>query len=247
MKDPAFLFYPNDYLGGTMGMTFEQKGAYMELLMLQFNRGHMDGHMIGQVFGQNYAVLWNAIKDKFVLDDEGRYYNIRLEEEQKKRKAFVSSRLNNIEGINQHNKSNSKNGGHMGGHTTSRMENENICIKNNIKGTANFSKITAKSTALSFEAFWEMYDKKIDRKKVESKYDKIIEADRLLILDHIPKYKLSQPNKKYRKNPEAYLNARAWENEIIMDEPSQPTSSKEVAAIYKLKPIDKDEYKRYSM
>jgi len=24
-KDPAFLFYPNDYIGGTMGMTFEEK------------------------------------------------------------------------------------------------------------------------------------------------------------------------------------------------------------------------------
>jgi uncharacterized protein YdaU (DUF1376 family) len=37
-KDPAFLFYPTDWLGGTMGMTFEQKGAYMNFLMLQFNK-----------------------------------------------------------------------------------------------------------------------------------------------------------------------------------------------------------------
>ena len=40
-KDPAFLFYPGDYLSGTMGMTFEEKGAYVELLMMQFNRGHV--------------------------------------------------------------------------------------------------------------------------------------------------------------------------------------------------------------
>ena len=39
-KDPAFLFYPNDYMGGTLGMTLEEKGAYMELLILQFNKGH---------------------------------------------------------------------------------------------------------------------------------------------------------------------------------------------------------------
>ena len=25
-KDPAFLFYPGDWLGGTMGMTLEEKG-----------------------------------------------------------------------------------------------------------------------------------------------------------------------------------------------------------------------------
>lgn len=34
-KSPAFLFYPGDWLGGTLGMTLEEKGAYMELLILQ--------------------------------------------------------------------------------------------------------------------------------------------------------------------------------------------------------------------
>ena len=68
-KDPPFLFYPNDWIGGTMGMTFEEKGAYMELLMAQFNRGHMTTHMIGQIVGQH----WDTIQDKFVQDDKGLY------------------------------------------------------------------------------------------------------------------------------------------------------------------------------
>jgi len=116
-KDPAFLFYPNDYLGGTMGMTFEQKGAYIELLMVQFNRGHMDGHMIGQVVGQ----IWDEISDKFEKDQNGKYYNVRLEEEQNRRKSYTQSRKNNLKGVNQH----SKDIAHMGGHTTTRMETEN--------------------------------------------------------------------------------------------------------------------------
>ncbi len=116
-KDPAFLFYPNDYLGGTMGMTFEQKGAYMDLLMLQFNRGHMTKHMMGQVVGH----LLDELLVKFEIDDEGLYFNRRLEEEQKKRKIFVDSRLNNISGANQY----TKKSGHMDGHTSSRMENTN--------------------------------------------------------------------------------------------------------------------------
>ena len=73
-KDPAFLFYPNDWIGGTMGMTFEEKGAYMELLMLQFNRGHMTEHMIGLTIGQ----MFGRIKDKFIQDKEGLWYNDRL-------------------------------------------------------------------------------------------------------------------------------------------------------------------------
>lgn len=112
-KDPAFLFYPNDYLGGTMGMTFEEKGAYMDLLMMQFNRGHMSGHMIGQTVGQ----LWDKLQDKFQKDDKGLWFNERLEIEQNKRKAFTNSRRNNLKGVNQYSKNE--------GHTTNRMENVN--------------------------------------------------------------------------------------------------------------------------
>lgn len=121
MKDPAFLFYPNDYIGGTMGMTFEQKGAYMDLLMMQFNRGHMTNHMIGQVLGQEGGQLWDTIKDKFIIDGEGRYYNQRLEIEQNKRKQFTDSRKNNRNGKNQYTKKE----GQVNGHMTSHMENRN--------------------------------------------------------------------------------------------------------------------------
>ncbi len=130
-KDPAFLFYPGDWLGGTLGMTFEQKGAYMELLMLQFNRGHMTEHMIGQVIGQH----WVTLKDKFKQDPSGLWYNIRLEEEKEKRKNFVSSRKNNISGVNQHTPKRKKSG-HTTKHTASRMESVNedeIDNVNNIK------------------------------------------------------------------------------------------------------------------
>jgi len=117
MKDPAFLFYPGDWLGGTMGMTFEEKGAYITLLMLQFNRGHMTEHMIGQTVGQ----LWVKVQDKFIKDEQGLYYNERLDEEIKKRKRFIESRFNNISGTNQYTKKT----GHIKGHMTSHMENEN--------------------------------------------------------------------------------------------------------------------------
>jgi hypothetical protein len=38
-KDPAFLFYPGDWLGGTMHMHRISRACYFDLLMLQFNRG----------------------------------------------------------------------------------------------------------------------------------------------------------------------------------------------------------------
>ena len=129
-KDPAFLFYPGDWLGGTLGMTLEEKGAYMELLILQFNRGHMTSHMIGHMIGQ----VWENIKDKFEMDEDGKYFNARLDREKEKRKKYSESRKNNIMGINQHSDTEKKGGHmttHMGAHMTNHMENENIYVDNN--------------------------------------------------------------------------------------------------------------------
>jgi uncharacterized protein YdaU (DUF1376 family) len=125
-KDPAFLFYPNDYLGGTMGMTFEEKGAFIDLLMLQFNRGHMTTHMIGHTIGQ----LWDKIKDKFIQDDNGLWYNERLDMEKERRKTFTESRRNNVLGKNQHTKNIEKESAHMTTHMIGHMENVNIDINN---------------------------------------------------------------------------------------------------------------------
>ena len=111
-------------------MTFEEKGAYMELLMMQFNRGHMTTHMVGQVIGhmggQVGGQLWDKIKDKFETDDQGKFFNRRLDDEIKKRQTFVKSRYNNLEGTNQYTKKQKKQPGHMRGHMTSHMENENV-------------------------------------------------------------------------------------------------------------------------
>lgn len=120
-KDPAFLWYPNDYMGGTMGMTFEERGAYVHLLMMQFNRGHMTSHMIGQEVGH----LWDKLQDKFTQDENGLWYNVRLESEIEKRQGFVKSRYNNLSGTNQYTKKEADNDAHMDGHMTSHMENVN--------------------------------------------------------------------------------------------------------------------------
>jgi uncharacterized protein YdaU (DUF1376 family) len=126
-KDPAFLFYPNDWIGGTMGMTFEEKGAYMELLMMQFNRGHMTSHMIGQVVGQ----VWDKVKHKFIQDDKKLWFNERLDIEINKRKNFTKSRRNNILGNNQYTKNKENESGHMTSHMENENENENIDINKN--------------------------------------------------------------------------------------------------------------------
>jgi uncharacterized protein YdaU (DUF1376 family) len=135
-KDPAFLFYPGDYVSGTMGMTFEEKGAYMDLLMLQFNRGHMNTHMIQHTIGH----LWEQVKCKFIQDDEGLWYNVRLDFEKEKRKTFTASRRNNMKPKDKPSYESTYET-HMQHHMDSHMENENENINKDIntnKSKCNF-------------------------------------------------------------------------------------------------------------
>lgn len=192
-KDPAFLFYPNDYIGGTMGMTFEEKGAYIEILMLQFNRGHMTSHMIGQLVGQ----LWESIRCKFVQDEQGLWYNIRLDQEKDKRMSFTQSRRNNIKGLNQHTI----------GHMTSHMENENEDVNRNIN--------KVKIIDTQFEEFWDLYDYKKSRDKAEKVWKTLNKEEKALALQHAPVYAQSTPDKQFRKHPTTYLNNKSFNDEII--------------------------------
>ena len=70
----------------------------------------------------------------------------------------------------------------------------------------------------SFDSFWSDYDKKVGKKeKIKSKFKNLSDENKLKIKQHLPKYKLSQPEKRFRKNPETYLNNNSWDDEIIAE------------------------------
>lgn len=121
-KDPAFLFYPGDWLGGVMTFSRSHKGAYMDLLMCQFNNGHMSLQDIKTVLGSDFPMWDEKLKGKFRQDDNGLFFNEKLENEATKRKKFTQSRKENLR--------------HKDNHTVTRMENVNEnkdCIENNEK------------------------------------------------------------------------------------------------------------------
>jgi len=73
------------------------------------------------------------------------------------------------------------------------------------------------NTVLSFDQFWELYDKKVGKKsKIKPKFESTSEDERKQMLVHIPKYKLAQTDKAFRKDPSTYLNNESWNDEIIM-------------------------------
>ena len=91
MKDPAFLFYPGDWLGGTQWMTHEQKGCYIDLLILQFNTGKFNEAQAKQVLSICFEYAWPMLKQKFIFDGEF-YVNDRLRDEIDKRRKYSESR-----------------------------------------------------------------------------------------------------------------------------------------------------------
>lgn len=90
-KDPAFLFYSDNFMSGTMFMDNEQVGKYIRLLCAQ----HLTGHLHEKDMLIICKTKDEQIFDKFVRDENGKYFNPRLELEINKRKAFSDSRSKN--------------------------------------------------------------------------------------------------------------------------------------------------------
>ena len=87
-KDPAFLFYSSDFLTGTMFMSDSQLGKYIKILCTQHQKGHLSEKDMLKIC-KRYD---KDIFEKFVKDENGKYYNIRLEKEIEKRSAYSKSR-----------------------------------------------------------------------------------------------------------------------------------------------------------
>lgn len=149
-KDPAFLFYPGDWLGGTTRFSRHQKGCYIDLLMSQFNDGPLSLEDVKTVLGIDFESHWQSkLKAKFQVDDEGRFFNKKLADEVYRRKNWTESRRLNR---NSHMKQ------HMSPHMETGNETETKAL---IKAE--------KAVVFNFEEIWDKYPNK-DGKKAAEKY-----------------------------------------------------------------------------
>lgn len=69
-------------------------------------------------------------------------------------------------------------------------------------------------TCFSFNEFWTMYNRKVERRKCEMRYAKISEKDREKIKSVLPAYIAATPDLRFRKYPATWLNNRGWEDDI---------------------------------
>ena len=85
------------------------------------------------------------------------------------------------------------------------------------KNEKNININCAKNCAceICFNRFWDLYDKKRDRKKCFQKWKRLKQDERDKIFQTLPAYIESTKDVQFRKDPATYLNNQSWNNEII--------------------------------
>lgn len=67
-----------------------------------------------------------------------------------------------------------------------------------------------------FEIFYELYQKRVDKKRAVTAWMKLTDEERELAIKKSPEYVASTPIIQYRKNPSTYLNGKCWQDEIAV-------------------------------
>jgi len=183
-----------------MGMTFEQKGAYIDLLIFQFNNHHFTESQAEQVLSICFAQVWNVLQNKFKREGDF-YFNERLRTEIDKRKEYSESRRINALHPKKHKEAYAK---HMGNGNRNRN-----------------SSINTNQCASKFEQFWKAYPRKKSKGQAETAFNKINPDEQLLatMIATIEQAKTQdeqwlKDNGAFIPYPATWLNAKGWLDEI---------------------------------
>lgn len=223
MKDPAFLFYSSDFLSGTMLMSDEEIGQYIKLLCLQHQKGHLkEKDMLSVCKTHNEDIF-----SKFIKDEEGNYYNERLEYEANKRKAYSESRRNNRK-KKEEKETYEEDMKNICNSYEEHMENENrneniniIKIKNKdnrvIGEEENIEILELWET--QFNEFYSKYPKKVKKQEVKKWFNKNRPSNELFssMMNSLEQFRASKDWQKdggqFIPYPSTWLNQKRWEDE----------------------------------
>lgn len=91
-KPPAFQFYADDFLGGTITMSLDERGLYVTLLCLQWSRGYVTQDDAKRMAPAMAQPSLSHVLAKFDEHENGQLKNKRLELEREKQASFRVSR-----------------------------------------------------------------------------------------------------------------------------------------------------------
>lgn len=197
-KDPAFLFYPGDYLRDTQCLSENSQVAY-DRIMCEHMRNICITKQQLKFFTKRLSP--DEVEElMFTLTEiEGGYQIEWVSESISKRKAYSESRRKN--------------------RTSKKTESSSDTSSTYVEHMENENEIEDDNTDVvelwPFEKFWDSYAKKEDRAKCEKKWGSLSVNTKALIMEHVPRYVGATPEVKYRKNPMTYLNSKTWLDESL--------------------------------
>jgi hypothetical protein len=104
-------------------------------------------------------------------------------------------------------------------HTEKPLTDNQLLLSTNEQSTKIKSKEDKEKL---FESFWNLYDKKVEKDACKKKFLKLDLPVIEKILQVVPNYVLTTPDKQYRKNPETWINNKCWDDELILRLPEIP-------------------------
>jgi uncharacterized protein YdaU (DUF1376 family) len=215
-KAPAFQFYPKDWLTDpdVVCMSMAQKGAYITLICYCWKEDKLPNNpdYIRKLLGNvpKWKTLWNGIKHKFEI--RGNYLiHPRLEKEKLKQEEYRLKK--SISGKKGMEKRWSKSGNNYNTVT-------DVLITKNNSSSSTSSSIPHSSDIYtsSFNEFWELYPRKVGKKKAIEAWNKIKQDDGSIerILEALKEQKETKQwqNHRFIPHPATWLNQERWNDEV---------------------------------
>jgi uncharacterized protein YdaU (DUF1376 family) len=213
-KDPAFLFYSADFLVGVSDLTMEERGQYITLICLQ----HQKGRLNDRIIALSIPNVSEYVLAKFDKDENGLYYNKRVEEEIEKRNKYITAQREN---------------GAKGGRPKTRgfelakakqnpseNENENKNVNKSINSITNISSLYIDL----FNTIWSIYPRKEGKQYAMECFARLNPCAELAqtIKAAVERAKRSKQwqDKQFIPHFSTYLNQRRWEDELPEEEMS---------------------------
>lgn len=243
-KDPAFPLYSADFLVGVSELTMEERGQYITLLCFQHQRGHLTERQMSSLGNVSEYVLKH-----FERDENGLFYNVRLEYEIQKRRQYreqlkINGRLggrpplkpkenqmvfeekpNGFDLVNQKGNQNE----------SSRVENENINenkdidIDNKKIGSGEEEKKEKEERKSQtdiyierFERFWKVYPKKVGKGDARKIWARLRPSEELT-LRMINAVEVAKKSVQWTKDGGQYIpNPSTWLNQARWEDELTP-------------------------
>lgn len=221
-KSPAFSFYPDSWVLGTLSMSFEEQGIYLRMLCFQWANGPQNATAYVNACGFRYEEQVNQIlKSKFQFDGES-YFNQRLEDERSKQEQFRGKqRENGAKGgrpkTQRITQTKPKNNPGLNPNETQTITQTKPKQNPSVSDSVSDS-ITDSDSQNTFVRFWQTYPRRTAKGAAERAWANAIKkAPAETIIEAAAVFAQSDKGRgEYCPHPATWLNGKCWEDDPAM-------------------------------